>query len=116
MPKNSWEEPCTLLAKDMVFNSMRIGTFWAKAMEKEISQPLNLPTYKGHTLQGNYEGAFVYAKESLLPEVAVPAVRQAVAKAGLNFNQCTQIDNTWYTCMDKSQWESLPSYSFFPSE
>jgi hypothetical protein len=58
-----------------------------------------LVAYKGHTLQGNYEGAFVYSKESILPEAAVPAVRQAAAKAGLNFDQFTRIDNTWYTLM-----------------
>lgn len=53
-----------------------------------------LVAYKGHTLQGNYEGAFVYAKESKLPEAAKPAVREAAAKAGLNFDDFTVIDNT----------------------
>jgi hypothetical protein len=53
-----------------------------------------LVAYKGHTLQGNYEGAFVYAKESMLPEAAKPAVREAAAKAGLNFDDFTAIDNT----------------------
>jgi VDE lipocalin domain len=56
--------------------------------------PFKLVAYKGHTLQGNYEGAFVYAKESKLPEAAVPAVRQAAAKAGLNFDDFAVIDNT----------------------
>jgi hypothetical protein len=50
--------------------------------------------YKGHTLQGNYEGAFVYAKEPVLPDAAKPAVRNAAARAGLNFDeQFTSIDN-----------------------
>jgi hypothetical protein len=53
-----------------------------------------LVAYKGHTLQGNYEGAFVYAKESVLPSKAVPAVRAAASKAGLDFDKFTQIDNT----------------------
>lgn len=53
-----------------------------------------LVAYKGHTLQGNYEGAFVYAKESKLPDAARPAVRDAAARAGLNFDDFTMIDNT----------------------
>ena len=57
--------------------------------------PFKLVAYKGHTLQGNYEGSFVYAKEPVLPEAAVPAVRAAAAKAGLNFDDYTRIDNTW---------------------
>eukprot|EP00569_Conticribra_weissflogii_P004645 CAMPEP_0171336746 /NCGR_PEP_ID=MMETSP0878-20121228/6229_1 /TAXON_ID=67004 /ORGANISM="Thalassiosira weissflogii, Strain CCMP1336" /LENGTH=412 /DNA_ID=CAMNT_0011838269 /DNA_START=51 /DNA_END=1289 /DNA_ORIENTATION=- len=56
--------------------------------------PFKLVAYKGHTLQGNYEGAFVYAKEPILPSAAVPAVKEAAAKAGLNFDQFTRIDNT----------------------
>lgn len=53
-----------------------------------------LVAYKGHTLQGNYEGSFVYAKEPVLPEAAVPAVREAARKAGLDFDKYTRIDNT----------------------
>ena len=57
--------------------------------------PFKLVAYKGHTLQGNYEGAFVYAKEPILPQEAVPAVQEAASKAGLDFSQFTRIDNTW---------------------
>jgi hypothetical protein len=57
--------------------------------------PFVLVAYKGHTLQGNYEGSFVYSKEPQLPEAAVPAVRAAAAKAGLNWDDYTRIDNTW---------------------
>jgi len=53
-----------------------------------------LVAYKGHTLQGNYEGSFVYSKESVLPAAAVPAVKEAAAKAGLDFDKFTRIDNT----------------------
>lgn len=53
-----------------------------------------LVAYKGHTLQGNYEGAFVYAKEPLLPEAAKSAVRDAASKSGLNFDDFARIDNT----------------------
>jgi len=56
--------------------------------------PFKLVAYKGHTLQGNYEGSFVYAKEPVLPAAAVPAVREAAAKAGLDFDQYTRIDNS----------------------
>jgi len=56
--------------------------------------PFKLVAYKGHTLQGNYEGAFVYAKEPVLPSTAIPAVREAAKKAGLDFDSFTRIDNT----------------------
>ena len=56
--------------------------------------PFKLVAYKGHTLQGNYEGAFVYAKEPILPAAAVPAVQAAAQRAGLNFDDFTRIDNT----------------------
>lgn len=56
--------------------------------------PFKLVAYKGHTLQGNYEGSFVYAKEPVLPEAARPAVTAAAAKAGLNFDDFTRIDNS----------------------
>ena len=56
--------------------------------------PFKLVAYKGHTLQGNYEGAFVYSKEPVLPEAARPAVREAAAKGGLDFDKFTRIDNT----------------------
>lgn len=57
--------------------------------------PFVLVAYKGHTLQGNYEGSFVYSKEPVLPKAAIPAVREAAAKAGLNWDDYTRIDNTW---------------------
>jgi len=59
--------------------------------------PFKLVAYKGHTLQGNYEGSFVYAKTSKLPESAIPAVKEAAAKAGLDFNKFQHIDNTCQT-------------------
>jgi hypothetical protein len=46
-------------------------------------------------LQGSYEGAFVYAKEPVLPEAALPAVRAAALKAGWDFDKdFTRIDNS----------------------
>lgn len=63
---------------------------------KKDIPPFKLVAYKGHTLQGNYEGAFVYAKEPVLPEAAIPAVTQAAKNAGLDFSKFTRIDNTWY--------------------
>ena len=62
---------------------------------KDGIPPFKLVAYKGHTLQGNYEGSFVYAKEPVLPEAAIPAVREAAAKAGLNWDDYTRIDNSW---------------------
>lgn len=56
--------------------------------------PFVLVAYKGHTLQGNYEGSFVYAKEPILPAAAVPAVKEAASRAGLNWDDYQRIDNT----------------------
>lgn len=54
-----------------------------------------LVAYKGHTLQGGYEGSFVYSKDPVLPDAAVPAVKAAAARAGLNWDDYQRIDNTW---------------------
>lgn len=56
--------------------------------------PFVVVAYKGHTLQGNYEGAFIYSKERVLPNAARPAVRESLAKAGLDFDKFTRIDNS----------------------
>merc|ERR1712157_596083 len=56
--------------------------------------PFILVAYKGHTLQGNYEGSFVYAKQPTLPKEVIPAITDAAAKAGLDFSKFTKIDNT----------------------
>mmetsp|Transcript_19340 Transcript_19340/g.56203 ORF Transcript_19340/g.56203 Transcript_19340/m.56203 type:complete len:396 (+) Transcript_19340:114-1301(+) len=56
--------------------------------------PFVLVAYKGHTLQGGYEGSFVYAKEPVLPAAAIPAVKEAASKAGLNWDDYQRIDNT----------------------
>ncbi|KAG7352844.1 VDE lipocalin diadinoxanthin de-epoxidase domain containing protein [Nitzschia inconspicua] len=61
---------------------------------KKDIPPFKLVAFKGHTLQGNYEGSFVYAKEPRLPEAAIPTVREAAAKAGLNWDDYQRIDNT----------------------
>ena len=73
--------------------------------EKDIP-PFKLVAYKGHTLQGNYEGAFVYAKDSILPSAAVPAVKDAASKAGLDFDKFTRIDNTCSTASKSLNDES----------
>mmetsp|Transcript_27021 Transcript_27021/g.38732 ORF Transcript_27021/g.38732 Transcript_27021/m.38732 type:complete len:462 (-) Transcript_27021:93-1478(-) len=56
--------------------------------------PFKLVAYKGHTLQGNYQGAFVYAKQPVLPEKSIPAIRKACEEAGLNFDDFVQINNS----------------------
>lgn len=53
-----------------------------------------LVAFRGHTLQGGYDGSFVYSREPVLPEKAIPAIRIAAARAGLNFDDYKQIDNT----------------------
>ena len=78
-------------------NGLQFSENWFILGESDGSggvPPFKLVAYKGHTLQGNYEGAFVYAKEPVLPEAARPAIREAAAKAGLDFDQFTRIDNT----------------------
>lgn len=59
--------------------------------------PFVVVAYRGHTLQGNYEGSFIYSKERVLPSAAVPAVTEVLAKNGLEFKDFTRIDNTCST-------------------
>lgn len=78
-------------------NGLKFSENWYILGESDGSgdvPPFKLVAYKGHTLQGNYEGAFVYAKEPVLPEAAKPAIREAAARAGLDFDKFTRIDNT----------------------
>ena len=49
--------------------------------------------YRGHTLQGNYEGSFIYAKEPVLPAAAIPAVKDILKKNDLDFNDYSRINN-----------------------
>ena len=53
-----------------------------------------LVAYRGHTLQGGYEGSFVYSRTPELPEAAIPSIRKAAKKAGLDFDQYQKIDNS----------------------
>ena len=59
--------------------------------------PFIVVAYKGHTLQGNYEGSFIYAKERILPSAAVPAVTEILNKNGIEFKDFTRIDNSCST-------------------
>ena len=61
--------------------------------------PFIVVAYKGHTLQGNYEGSFIYSKERILPSAAVPAVTEILQKNGIDFKDFTRIDNTCSTEM-----------------
>ena len=74
----------------MVFPLMKIGIVLG-------NPPFIVVAYKGHTLQGNYEGSFIYSKERILPSAAVPAVTEVLAKNGIDFKDFTRIDNTCST-------------------
>ena len=79
-------------------NGLQFDENWFILGESDGSKgipPFKLVAYKGHTLQGGYEGSFVYSKEPVLPEAAIPAVREAATRAGLNWDDFKQIDNTW---------------------
>jgi hypothetical protein len=56
--------------------------------------PYKLVGYRGRTLQGSYEGSFVYAKEPILPAAAIPAIRADAARSGLNWDEFQPIDNS----------------------
>lgn len=79
-------------------NGLQFDENWFILGESDGSNgvpPFKLVAYKGHTLQGGYEGSFVYSKEPTLPEAAIPAIREAATKAGLKWDDFKQIDNTW---------------------
>ena len=56
---------------------------------------LKLVAYRGHNPQVNYDRAFVYARTPHFTECAKPVVRQMAQKAGMNFDEFTQIYNTF---------------------
>jgi VDE lipocalin domain len=79
-------------------NGLQFDENWFILGESDGSKgipPFKLIAYKGHTLQGGYEGSFVYSREPKLPEAAIPAVREAAERAGLKWEDYRQIDNTW---------------------
>jgi len=57
------------------------------------TSPYKLVAYKGHTLQGGYEGAFVYAKTPSLDDNLRDEIAKKYAQVGLNFDDFTKIDN-----------------------
>jgi VDE lipocalin domain len=52
-----------------------------------------LVRYKGHTLQGSYEGGFVYSRYAQLPQSAEPAVFAAARAQGIAPDSLLKIDN-----------------------
>mmetsp|Transcript_8279 Transcript_8279/g.14621 ORF Transcript_8279/g.14621 Transcript_8279/m.14621 type:complete len:540 (+) Transcript_8279:186-1805(+) len=75
-------------------------TFWENWYiigENDPGNPEEAPWkfvyYTGHTLQGNYKGAFVYAKEPAAPASILPGVQRAARRAGLDPNGFCQIRN-----------------------
>jgi VDE lipocalin domain len=53
-----------------------------------------LVRYKGHTLQGSYDGGFVYARGASLPATAEPAVHAAARAQGIAPESLLKIDNS----------------------
>ncbi|CAN0120199.1 unnamed protein product [Pylaiella littoralis] len=50
--------------------------------------------YKGHTLQGSYDGGFVYARKPFLPKSALGKVAKVAKEHGIDPNSMIAIDNT----------------------
>jgi len=78
-------------------------TFWENwyVVGENAAQDSVLPAYKfiyytGHTLQGNYEGAFVYARTPELPPELMPAVSQVARANGLDPTKFCKIRNTCF--------------------
>nr|BDS38361.1 violaxanthin deepoxidase like protein [synthetic construct] len=50
--------------------------------------------YKGHTLQGSYDGGFVYARKPTLPSTALAKVAKVARDHGIDPDSMVAIDNT----------------------
>jgi hypothetical protein len=58
--------------------------------------PFKFVYYTGHTLQGNYEGAFVYARTPELPPELMPAVSRVAREKGLDPTKFCKIRNACF--------------------
>ncbi|CAB1098654.1 unnamed protein product [Ectocarpus sp. CCAP 1310/34] len=50
--------------------------------------------YRGHTLQGSYDGGFVYARKPYLPKSALAKVAKVAREHGIDPDSMSAIDNT----------------------
>ena len=57
-------------------------------------QELKFVSYRGRTLHENYDGVFVYVQTPQFTRSDKPAVHQMAQRAGMTFDEFTQIDNT----------------------
>jgi len=62
--------------------------------DAKSAAPYKLIAYKGHTLQGGYEGAFVYAKTAVLPDTVRAEIKDKFNSVGLDFDAFKRIDNS----------------------
>ncbi|CAM9381655.1 unnamed protein product [Chrysoparadoxa australica] len=68
--------------------------WYVTGLSEEPGKEFVFVQYKGHTLQGSYEGGFVYAKQPRLPDAAKPAVARVAKEHNLEFDKLIAIDNT----------------------
>jgi len=72
-------------------------TFWENwyiiGQRDEGPDPYKFVYYTGHTLQGNYRGAFVYVRTPTLPQSIVPELTQVAERAKLKLADFCVIDN-----------------------
>jgi len=66
--------------------------------------PFKFIYYTGHTLQGNYKGAFVYARTPHVTDDIIPEVSKIADQAGLDFSSFCQIRNS---CFEEEETTSL---------
>ncbi len=78
-------------------------TFWENwyvigenTPDDTVLPPYKFVYYTGHTLQGNYEGAFVYARTPELPQELMPSVSRVARANGLDPTKFCKIRNTCF--------------------
>ncbi|KAG5179765.1 Violaxanthin de-epoxidase-domain-containing protein [Tribonema minus] len=85
--------PRTFHTEGKMFGLTFRENWYVAAAGAEPGAEFVLVRYRGHTLQGTYDGGFVYAREPALPQRAAAAVRDAARVAGLDPAALLPIDN-----------------------
>ncbi|CAM9135222.1 unnamed protein product, partial [Discosporangium mesarthrocarpum] len=86
--------PRTFHTKGKLFGLTFKENWYVTGLSDDPGSEFVFVQYKGHTLQGSYEGSFVYARKPTLPSGALAKVSKVAREHGIDPESLTPIDNT----------------------